>query len=147
MVPQRVNSYTGQSGAQPGAGTSTVLGVPAQALEANIHDEIEAVLELNDTDAAAAKSVSFQFVTKDTADGADLTVGEGWAVFGDPVVVALGTAAQVNAIAAARLHTRQFSGKFAHCQATVTHGDAGVATVTIQNILVGVSKTVDPIEA
>lgn len=153
MVPQRVNAYNGQGQASgAGLGTSTVLGVPAQALEANIFDEIEAVVELNDDDTAAAKSVSFQPVTKDTADGSDLTSGEGWTDVGDPIVVPIettvgGTEAAVNGIASARIHTRQFSGKFAHIEATITHSDAGANTVTVQAVLVGVSQTVDPIVA
>lgn len=152
MVPQRVNGYNGQGNAQPSSGTSTVVGLPAQALEANIYDEIEAVVELSDDDTAAAKSVSFQPVTKATADGSDLSTGEGWTAVGDPIVVPIettvgGTEAAVNGIASARIHTRQLEFKYGHIQATITHSDASGNTVTVQGVLVGVSKTVDPIVA
>ena len=141
MVPQRENSYKGQGQAQPSSGTETVVGLPAQAIEANEHDEIEAVVEVNDDDAVVAKSVSLQLVGKDTADGSDLTSGEGWTAIGDPVVVALSAAAAVvQGVATARFHTRDVGYKFAHIEATVTHSDASANTVTTQGALVGVSK-------
>jgi hypothetical protein len=145
MFAHTETDYKGQGSAAPGAGTSTVLGIPAQAIEANKYQELEAVAVLNDDDAVEAKSVSFQWVVKDTADGADLTPGEGWIQIGDPVVVDLGTDAQVEAVASAKIHTRQLGdpgdapeGKFyAACEMTITHADAGVATVTAYGVLAG----------
>ncbi len=147
MVPQRVNTYKGQGQAAPSSGTSTVIGLPAQAIEANDHDELEAVVELNDDAATGAKSVSFQLVGKDTADGSDLTSGQGWTAIGDPVVVALGSGAQVNAVASARFHTRDVGYIFGHIEATITHSDASGNTVTASGVLVGVSKRNDPLLA
>lgn len=144
MVPQRVNSYAGHGQAAPGAGTSTTLGEPTSAIEANIHDEVEAVVFLSDDEAVSAKSVSFQFYGKATADGADFT---SWTAVGDPVVVALGTDALVRAVASALKHTRDFAFRYANVEATITHSDAGANTVTAEAALVGISQTVDPISA
>ena len=137
MYAETRSAYKGQGSAAPtGAVTETVFENTAQAVEANKYQELEAVAVLNDDDAVAAKSVSFQWYIKDTADGADFSAG--WVAIGDPVVVALGTAAQVEAVAKTKIHTRQLGdpdtaaeGKiYAGCEITITHSDASGNTVT-----------------
>ena len=142
MVPQRENSYKGQGQASPVTGTSTVLGDPLEGIEAGDHDEIEAVVVLSDDDTAAAKSVSIQFFTKETSDGADFS---SWVAVGAPVVVSYedtpaGTEAVVRKPATARKHTRDFASKFANWEATITHSEASANSVDAEAVSVGVSK-------
>lgn len=142
MYAYTESDFKGHGSAAPGAGTSTVLGEPVQALEANKYQDAEAVVVLNDDDAVAAKSVSFQFYVKDTADGADFT---SWDAIGDPVVVDLGTDAQVEAVATAKKHTRELGDpdtvpegkKYVAVEATITHSDAGLNTVSAYAVLAG----------
>lgn len=114
--------------------TSTTFFAVGNSLEANKYMEVEALFVLYAGASNVGKTATITFLTKDTDDGA---VGT-WTEEKVEAAVSIADAAGTYVVSA-RLHTREFAGKYANAKVVLAHADCGADLLVGSLILTGIS--------